>query len=190
MPCCLESIGSPACLEMKRRRPMDFQERCRTDADFAMLQCCITCETDIAVISELFSTCFWRRSGTGGQSIFIAFFENRNRFLGRQVQFENLIRLGTYKARLRQHIDIFFQTSLFQSLGKELFASGKKSRHCFDRHNKKFCLQFLYQVCMFICLALSEFKMGMWSGNSVAQMSCNGKYNFTYRLCSINSPPS
>uniref|UniRef100_A0A914CXE5 Uncharacterized protein n=1 Tax=Acrobeloides nanus TaxID=290746 RepID=A0A914CXE5_9BILA len=86
MPCCLESIGNSACMEMKRRRPMEFEERCKTDADFGMLQCCATCETEVA------------------------------------------------------------------KLGKDLFADGKRSRHCFDRHNKKFCLQFLYQVRNFIHL--------------------------------------
>lgn len=49
MPCCLESIGTTACMEMKRRRPTEFEERCRNDADFGMIQCCLTCETEVSV---------------------------------------------------------------------------------------------------------------------------------------------
>lgn len=80
MPCCTETIGAAACMDMQSKHPVSFKNRCQNDPDFAIVQCCKTCNTDVA------------------------------------------------------------------ALGKELFAYGTKSKHCFDRHNKKFCLQFLHQV--------------------------------------------
>lgn len=36
--------------------------------------------------------------------------------------------------------------TLFQALGREIFAHGPSSRHCFDRHNHRFCTQFVRRV--------------------------------------------
>ncbi|CAD5229398.1 unnamed protein product [Bursaphelenchus okinawaensis] len=105
MPCCKESIGVNACVELRSRRPYEFQTRCRTDADFAFLQCCKTCRTDIA------------------------------------------------------------------ALGRELFAHGPSSRHCFDRHNHRFCTQFVR-------------KSGMWAGATGHHNGCNGESAaLAFRVC-------
>ncbi|CAD5234399.1 unnamed protein product [Bursaphelenchus xylophilus] len=105
MPCCKESIGVNACQELKVRRPYEFQTRCRTDADFAFLQCCKTCRTNVP------------------------------------------------------------------ALGRELFAHGPSSRHCFDRHNHRFCTQFVR-------------KSGMWAGSNSHHSGCNGESSaLAFRVC-------
>ncbi|KAI6191923.1 hypothetical protein M3Y97_00280400 [Aphelenchoides bicaudatus] len=85
---CKESIGNHVCLEMRQRRPYEFKMRCRSDVDFAMLQCCRTCRTNVA------------------------------------------------------------------QLGRELFSHGASSRHCFDRHNRRFCSEnaaLAFRVCRRSC---------------------------------------
>lgn len=52
MPCCTETIGTHACQLLRNNRPYEFRERCRNDADFGMLQCCRTCDTNIAVSED------------------------------------------------------------------------------------------------------------------------------------------
>ncbi|KAI1723688.1 hypothetical protein DdX_03859 [Ditylenchus destructor] len=100
-----ESIGTHACVELRNRRPYHFRTRCKTDADFGMLQCCLTCRTDIS------------------------------------------------------------------KLGQELFSQGTRSRHCFDRHNRKFCQHFVHQG-------------GMWAANQKKQVSCNGESaSLAFRIC-------
>ncbi|KAE9554154.1 hypothetical protein FO519_002634 [Halicephalobus sp. NKZ332] len=90
---------------MRNKHPVSFKERCQSDADFGIIQCCKTCNTSVA------------------------------------------------------------------ALGRELFAYGNKSKHCFDRHNRKFCLQFLHQI-------------GMWAGNNRDEMSCNGESAaLAFRIC-------
>uniref|UniRef100_A0A7E4VWM2 ShKT domain-containing protein n=1 Tax=Panagrellus redivivus TaxID=6233 RepID=A0A7E4VWM2_PANRE len=105
MPCCAETIGTAACQDMLKTRPRHFREKCQNDADFGMIQCCRTCQTNVA------------------------------------------------------------------DLGQVLFAEGNRSRHCFDRHNRKFCSQFLSQN-------------SFYSGNVGEQMSCNGEtHALAFRIC-------
>lgn len=49
MPCCLETIGRNSCEEMSRTKPYAFEEKCENDPDFAIIQCCQTCQTSVKV---------------------------------------------------------------------------------------------------------------------------------------------
>uniref|UniRef100_A0A183C937 ShKT domain-containing protein n=1 Tax=Globodera pallida TaxID=36090 RepID=A0A183C937_GLOPA len=105
MPCCAESIGQHVCNELRNRNPLLFRKRCKADADFAILQCCHSCRTNVA------------------------------------------------------------------ELGRELFAAGLKSRHCFDRHNRHFCAHFVHQS-------------GMWAANVGKSVNCNGDgAPLAFRVC-------
>uniref|UniRef100_A0AC34QPF5 ShKT domain-containing protein n=1 Tax=Panagrolaimus sp. JU765 TaxID=591449 RepID=A0AC34QPF5_9BILA len=105
MPCCSETIGTAACQDMLAKHPVAFRERCRSNADFGIIQCCKTCGTNVG------------------------------------------------------------------ELGRELFAEGTRSKHCFDRHNRRFCNQFLQQI-------------GMWAGNNKDHVSCNGESApMAFRIC-------
>ncbi|KAL3071747.1 hypothetical protein niasHT_038815 [Heterodera trifolii] len=105
MPCCAESIGQHVCTELRNRNPSLFRKRCRTDADFAILQCCRSCRTNVA------------------------------------------------------------------ELGREMFATGVKSRHCFDRHNRQFCAHFVHQS-------------GLWATNVGKSVNCNGDgAPLAFRVC-------
>uniref|UniRef100_A0A914I465 Uncharacterized protein n=1 Tax=Globodera rostochiensis TaxID=31243 RepID=A0A914I465_GLORO len=105
MPCCAESIGQHVCNELRNRNPLLFRKRCKADADFAILQCCHSCRTNVA------------------------------------------------------------------ELGRELFAAGLKSRHCFDRHNRHFCAHFVHQS-------------GMWAANVGKSVNCNGDgAALAFRVC-------
>jgi hypothetical protein len=72
-----------------------FRIKCKTDVDFGMIQCCKTCQTNVA------------------------------------------------------------------QLGRELFAHGPQSRHCFDRHNRKYCSHFVR-------------KIGIWATFNSHHSGCNG----------------
>ncbi|KAI6209294.1 hypothetical protein M3Y96_00206600 [Aphelenchoides besseyi] len=104
IPCCKEGIGNHACEDMKHKRPYEFKLRCRTDIDFAILQCCKTCRTSVA------------------------------------------------------------------QLGRELFAHGPSSRHCFDRHNRRYCSHFVR-------------RSGMWASYSDQHGGCNNDPTLAFRVC-------
>uniref|UniRef100_A0A1I7YWM5 ShKT domain-containing protein n=1 Tax=Steinernema glaseri TaxID=37863 RepID=A0A1I7YWM5_9BILA len=38
------------------------------------------------------------------------------------------------------------RTNLLQAMGRRVFSAGSRSRECFDRHSRDFCLRFLYRV--------------------------------------------
>ncbi|KAK0415015.1 hypothetical protein QR680_011731 [Steinernema hermaphroditum] len=82
MPCCWDTIGNATCAEIRRRRPVAFQRKCASDAEFGMIQCCGTCGNDVRDM--------WER--------------------------------------------------------RPFFAAGTRSRHCFDRHGRDFCLRFLHRL--------------------------------------------
>uniref|UniRef100_A0A0N4ZK61 ShKT domain-containing protein n=1 Tax=Parastrongyloides trichosuri TaxID=131310 RepID=A0A0N4ZK61_PARTI len=105
MPCCLETIGKSSCEEMLKTKPYHFEEKCENDPDFAIIQCCKTCQTNI------------------------------------------------------------------KEYGLRIFEKGKQSKECYDRHAKKFCLQFLY-------------RLGVWSGGKGNEMSCEGDSQpLAFRIC-------
>lgn len=54
MPCCLETIGKKSCEEMLRTKPYAFEEKCENDPDFAIIQCCHTCQTNVQVLLFLY----------------------------------------------------------------------------------------------------------------------------------------
>ncbi|CAJ0933620.1 unnamed protein product, partial [Mesorhabditis belari] len=55
MPCCLESLGISTCSRLKKRG-LWFYHKCHEDADFAIIQCCHTCKTNVPELgSKLFA---------------------------------------------------------------------------------------------------------------------------------------
>uniref|UniRef100_A0A914C795 ShKT domain-containing protein n=1 Tax=Acrobeloides nanus TaxID=290746 RepID=A0A914C795_9BILA len=42
-PCCGDLISAVACKRLKFNNPQHFQDRCETDPDFSLIQCCHTC---------------------------------------------------------------------------------------------------------------------------------------------------
>ncbi|KAI6226446.1 hypothetical protein M3Y99_01295100 [Aphelenchoides fujianensis] len=71
-----------------------------------------------------------------------------------------------YEFKMRCRTDIDFRRPpmlpLMPHECSELFAHGPSSRHCFDRHNRRFCTAFVR-------------KSGMWSSYSDIHSGCNGE---------------
>ncbi|CAD6187224.1 unnamed protein product [Caenorhabditis auriculariae] len=47
-PCCSDSISSIACRRLQMSNPTKFLDRCKSDADFSLIQCCNTCGIESA----------------------------------------------------------------------------------------------------------------------------------------------
>ncbi|KAF1747516.1 hypothetical protein GCK72_023981 [Caenorhabditis remanei] len=47
-PCCSDIISSIACRRLQQHNPSKFLDRCATDADFSLIQCCNTCGLESA----------------------------------------------------------------------------------------------------------------------------------------------